>query len=386
MTTAIFAQKGKVTSAAAYKESGDLQKALETIEIAVDESNPKAVDKSIPWPHTWEVRGDIYRAIYTQGKTDLAKTPLIEAYKSFKKAIELDEKNKFTKDVVNQLVLLQIDLTKQASDAFEAGDFNKALECFETHMAVSAIPAVKESGSSNSLDSIISYNAGLAAYRGQEWNKAINYLRKSIEFNYNANDCYSYIYKSYLEAGDTASAIVTMKEGFNAYPENEILLYGLINYYIDLGDANEAVNYIDKAIAKNPNNASLLTAKGSMLEKLDRIEEAIEVYKKSIELDETQFNPYYNISVVYFNRGVEMVNEANEIPPSEDDKYQAAIKEANNQFRIALPYIEKAYEIDNTQLPILESLKTIYFRLRSESPEMNEKYKAINEKLKNIQK
>lgn len=384
MVTAIFAQKGKVTSASAYKESGELEKAVEAIEIAVDENNPKAVKKSIPWPHTWEVRGDIYRTIYTKGKTELSEEPLMIAFESFKKALELDENNRYSKDVVNQLVLLQIDLTSKAAKAFDEKDFEEALKLFETHMEVSAVPQLKESGNSNSIDSIIAYNAGLAAYQAKIWDKTVKYLRKSIALDYNAEDCFQYIYKSYLEAGDTATATEILKEGFNAFPENEILLYGLINYYIDLGDANEAVNYIDKAISKNPENASLLTAKGSMLEKLDRVEEAMEIYKKSIELDDTQFTPFYNISVVYFNKGVEMVNKANDIPPSEDAKYKAAIEEANNQFRLALPYIEKAYEIDGSQIAIMESLKTIYFRLRSESDELNSKYEQINEKIKSL--
>ncbi len=381
MVTAIFAQKGKVTSASAYKDSGELEKALEAIEIAVDENNPKAVKKSIPWPHTWEVRGDIYRTIYTEGKTELSETPLMIALESYEKALELDEDSK---NAINQLVLLQMDIWSKAAKLYEAKNYVEAVKYFETFMEINSIPQIKAKGSASSADSIVNFNTGLAAYQGKLWDKTVKYLRKSIELDYNAEDCYQYIYKSYLESGDTATATETLKKGFNAFPENEIFLYGLINYYIDLGDANAAVEYIDRAIVKNPNNASLLTAKGSMLEHLDRVEEAMEIYKKSIELDDTQFTPYYNISVVYFNKGVEMVNEANDIPPSENDAYKAAIKKANDQFRLALPYIEKAYEIDDTQIAIMESLKTIYFRLRSESEELNAKYEAINEKIKSL--
>jgi len=46
-----FAQKGKVTSAQTFKDSGKLDKALEAINEAIDPANEKA-EKSLPWPKT----------------------------------------------------------------------------------------------------------------------------------------------------------------------------------------------------------------------------------------------------------------------------------------------------------------------------------------------
>lgn len=47
----VFAQKGKVTTALNFKDTGKLDKAVETIEITVDPNNEKA-EKSITWPRT----------------------------------------------------------------------------------------------------------------------------------------------------------------------------------------------------------------------------------------------------------------------------------------------------------------------------------------------
>ena len=63
-----FAQKGKVTSAQNFKDTGKLDKAVEAITEATDASNPKA-EKSVPWPKTWEVKGDVitsYSIHYTK--------------------------------------------------------------------------------------------------------------------------------------------------------------------------------------------------------------------------------------------------------------------------------------------------------------------------------
>ncbi|MCX6219526.1 MAG: hypothetical protein NTZ69_00880, partial [Bacteroidia bacterium] len=90
----LFAQKGKVSSALSYKESGKLDKAWESIQEAINPANPKS-EKSINWPDTWEARGEILEAI-SKSKDEnykkLVENPLEEAYKSFMKAIELDPK------------------------------------------------------------------------------------------------------------------------------------------------------------------------------------------------------------------------------------------------------------------------------------------------------
>ena len=68
--TGVFAQKGKVTSAQTFKDTGKLDKALEAITEATDPSNEKA-EKSIPWPKTWEVKGEIYQAIFQHAESVL---------------------------------------------------------------------------------------------------------------------------------------------------------------------------------------------------------------------------------------------------------------------------------------------------------------------------
>ena len=57
---------------------------------------------------------------------------------------------------------------------------------------------------------------------------------------------------------------------------------------------------------------------------------------------------------------------------------------ANVEFRKSLPYMEKALEINSNSKEVLEALKNIYFRFRSESDEMNKKYQETNEKLKSL--
>jgi len=61
-STMVFAQKGKVSSAIAYKDAGKLDKAWETIEETINPANPKS-EKTINWTGTWQARGEILEAI-----------------------------------------------------------------------------------------------------------------------------------------------------------------------------------------------------------------------------------------------------------------------------------------------------------------------------------
>ena len=145
ITTSIFAQKGKVTSALSYKESGNLEKAWETIQIALDPANEKA-EKSLTWPRAWEVQGEILQEIFRMDKKDLVEKPLFKAYDSFMKAIELDTDNKFSKSIMVDLTFLQTDFSNYAIKAYEAEQFDVSLACFERFMDISNNPVMNQTG------------------------------------------------------------------------------------------------------------------------------------------------------------------------------------------------------------------------------------------------
>ena len=379
--TTIFAQRGKVSLALSYKESGDLQKAYSTIQDAIDSTNEKS-EKSITWPRTWEVRGQILQEIYKKNVKDIVEEPLFEAFNSLMTAVKYDEDSKLSKSLIIDFTFLQTDLSNYAISCYESQRFAQALTCFENYMAISALPIMKQKGKENDqevVDTAIVYNAGLAAFKAEDWKKSINYFTKSAHYGYNGPSSYHFVFQAYQELGDTLQALKTLKEAFENYPNDETTLVELINFYINKGKSDDAIKYIDLAISEKPNNATLFTAKGAMLEKMGDVNGAIEMYKKSITVDSTQFTPYYNLSVIYYNRGVEVVNNASKIPPSQAEKYDAEMEKAKEHFRLSLPYIEKAYELDSTEMAILESLKTVYYRLQ-----MNEKYLDVSKKIQSM--
>lgn len=384
ITTAIFAQKGKVTSALSYKESGDLKKAWETIEETIDPENKRS-KSSIDWPRTWEARGQILHAIHREDKTDIVDDALFKALESYQKAIELDEKERYLKSIKVDLTFLQTDFSNYAINAYNKEDFKTSYKAFEKYLEISDMPLMAPDNGIQVADSAIIYNTGLTAFKANKYETAISYFKRSAELGYNGADCYYYIYESYKALGDSDKIFETLNEGFTKYPDSEPILVELINYYLDKGNQNDAIEYLDKAIAKNPNNATYYSAKGSALDKIGRQDEAIEIYKKAIEIDSNLNTPFYNLGVIFYNRGVDVVNEANELPPSAVKEYDEKIAEGKEHLKQALPYMEKALEkasdLDLNKFSIMESLKVIYYRLQ-----MNDKYDEISKKIEGLTK
>ena len=374
--TVVFAQKGKVASALSYKESGKLDKAWETINETLDPANPKS-EKTITWTQTWQARGEIIEAIILskdENYKKLVPNAIEEAYKSYMKAIELDEKG------VNPILKLKLvafsnTLINAAVTAYQANDYVKATDYFEKKLLIDKTPLFKTDAS---IDTAIIYNTGLAAMNAKLYTKAIQYFTDCTKYGYNGGSSFAQIISAYQQLGtkeDTIKAVEIMKQAFQKYPNDQSINVQLINYYIMSGQPNEAINYLDKAIEKEKDNSSFYLAKGVALDRLGRQDEAIEVYKKATEIKPENADAYYNIGVIYFNRGVKQFDVANAVPTNDQVKYEVEKTKADDFFKQAVPFLEKAVQYNPKDTYILDQLKNLYYRLK-----MMDKYDTLNKK------
>jgi tetratricopeptide (TPR) repeat protein len=375
--SATYAQKSKVTKAEGFKDTGKLAEALAAIEEASNASNPDA-EKSVPWPKTWETRGDIFQAI-GQSKDEsvkkLSNDPLTEALNSFKKALELDAKGGNAKSIKIKLTLLINDLSNQAVEAFKVEDYNKALTSFEQILEINNMPIVKMDNPT-AVDTVIIFNSALAAYNAEKYEKAIGYYREAAKYGYNGARTYSLIGAAYQMMKDTTAALNALKEGYNKYPDDNALLESMIQIYMDLNKTDEALANLEKAIAQDPTIPRYYHAEGALYQKLGDEEKAIEKYKKAIEIDPKFFDASFNLGALYYNKGVQQIEVAKEVPANDNAKYEAELKKADDWFAKALPYMEKCNELQANDKMVLESLKNLYYRLKQ-----MDKYNAILEQI-----
>ncbi len=378
--TNLFAQKGKVTSALSYKEAGKIDKALTAIEETIDDKISKT-ESSINWPRTWEVRGEIFQAIFESKDENYRKLhadPLAEAFKSYQKAIELDDKNRFSKSIKIKLTLLIGDFINQAETSFNRQDYEKALVSFEQILAIENTPVYVEE-SPVTIDTVIIYNAALSAYNAKKFDKAIDLFKKAAKYKYNGALTYEKLSESYLSKKDTAGAMEIMQEGLREYPGNSSILVQLINIYEKRNQVPEAIKYLDLAISKEPGNAAFYLYRGILFDRMENPEEAIKSYLKAIELKSNYFDAFFNLGIVYYNIGVKQIDVANTVPSNQPEKYELEKNKADLEFKRALPYFEKAYEINAVDRSLCEALKNVYYRLQ-----MLDKYEAMIESISKI--
>jgi len=348
----VTAQKKYVKQAEGHIDKNELKEAKTKLDMAFQD------EKSKDWARTFFVYGRLAQEAGISDNEEFKK--LFEnhfkiAFKNYQKAIELDEN---MKNPVNmQLPLLSNAVINKGIGGFQDKDYVVALDAFEFAMILGENEIF-----GGAADTSIIYNAGLAAYNGEIFEKAIEHFIKCSEIGYGGADLYLLLKNSYLEIGDSANAAKTLQDAFEAFPGNESILVHLVNYYLTSGRNEEALEYLTIAKENDPSNATFYHAEGVLYDKAGDQEKAMNAYLKAAEFDPTYFDTQYNIGALLFNKGVTMVEKANEIMDNEE--YEKAKTAADEQFAKALPYMEKAHEINPDDIATMETLKILYYRMQ----------------------
>jgi len=352
----VLGQKAKVQTAWNYLKYDEIDKARE----AIDEASK--AESSMNMEKTWYYRGLIYQKMYKHPKFgNLVANPLQEALFSFNKALELDPKTDNAEDINKNKDLLIGQLGEQGAEEYKTGKYTDALNSFETILSIT--PA----------DQLVMFNCAISADKAGNREKAIMYYSKLMDSNYNDVKIYSLLASVYRAANDDAKAYEVIKKGRVVFPSDNNLMIEELNYFLANGKSAEAIASLEQAIVADPSNPSLYLAQGNLLDKAGQTDKAAESYKKAIGIKPDYFDAYYNLGAMYFNQGAEMANKANDIPPKEMAKYEDAKKKFDAKFKEAQPFLEKAWELNPTDVSTMSSLKQLYLRTGE-----NEKLNKVN--------
>lgn len=371
------AQKGKVTGANNYLTSGELDKAKAAIDVAI--KHPKCV----AWSKAYLTQGKIYQAIFESSVPaykKLADKPLEVAYEAYLKCMELDEDNKHEKAIKAQMTNLIPDFTNKAILLYNSENYADALKSFERVLEIENSEMFKNDNLA--VDTAVIYNAGLAAQKANNLEAAAKYYKLSIEHEYGKEKPYAYLYKILKDTGKEEEALVYLHKGFESYPSEPYMLVELINHYLLGPNPNEAITYLDKAIALDPENASYHRAKGTAYEKINDPQKAKEAYEMAVAKDPNDYVSQYNLGVMRLNVAEEARKVANEI--MDQKKYEAALKKLYELYKETIPFFEKVIEIQPTEHNSISILKELYFKIRNEKPEYMENYEKYNALLNKV--
>lgn len=141
----------------------------------------------------------------------------------------------------------------------------------------------------------------------------------------------------------------------------------------------QAIDKFKDAIVTEPKNYVLHVAYAQLLEKVGKTDEAATIYEKATTIDPAKQMAWFNLGAMYVNKAVALYTEANAISDN-PAKAKSLQDEGNVLFRKALPYLQKANEIDKCDMETLRALLQITINLQLNDEYT--KYKAIEKECK----
>ena len=379
--SASFAQKKVVNEAQSIAKgsNADFGEARTLIKGALE--NPETKDDA----KTWYVAGFIEDQQFNaeRAKQILGQQPnepvMYEALYGilpyFQKAYELDQlpnekgkvKPKYTKDIKSILSANHVYLFNGGAYYFDKQEYKKAYDFFNQYVEISELPmfAGTQTAEKDSTFMTVQFYAAAAASLAKDSRLAIAALERAKNTPYRQYDAYQYLCYEYGEARTAQDSVMlekTFEEGMQVFPDSAFFLNNLINTYIYSNRNEKALEMLNVAIQKNPNDANLYNVMGRVYETgLKDYANAEKNFQIALEKDPNLTDALSNIGRIYYNQGVNKLSEANMINDSK--KYQEELGMAKDLFKKALPYYKKAHEAEPEKMDNMIALRGIYYNL-----------------------
>ncbi|MGI6321079.1 MAG: tetratricopeptide repeat protein [Bacteroidales bacterium] len=355
-----YGQSTKINNAFNELRKGRVARALVAIEDAA--VHPATKDQA----RTWFYRGNVYYMI--AASTDpavksLRENALDSAYAFYQKAISIDEK------ISNNMLEISSPIvgSRYCGDIFfnrgigyyNQGEFQKAYEDFDKANTI-----LKN-------DNNTRYMAGLAAFEAQRRkpeDEAPDYRETKRHFNalvradYKESQVYIVLSEIFKAENDTSNAIKTVDAGVSKFGDDTKILIQKFNIFLWADKTDEALEMLQVIKDKDPTNHVVFFNLGTVLNELGQLEQAEIALKQAIELNEEYFDAYYNLGTMYYNRFLNVLEEANDLPFSEQKRYKELMDHANEFLASAKPHLEKCRELQPKDYNTLFMLKQVYSR------------------------
>ena len=258
-------------------------------------------------------------------------------------------------------------------------DFATAYNVFQRHLSIPELSLMQNEKLQKEMpkDSIYDqykYYTAIFAIQAEMHPEAIAVLEEMKDGNYEAITVNQFLYQEYVNVKDTANYVRVLQDAVARFPQEPWFLQNLINHYIFSGQEQEAINYLDQAIAREPNVAQYHLIKGNLNENQKNYEAALADFDRALAIEPTMADAEAGKGRVYYNQAVKMNEDAALIADAKE--YKKALEEMNAMFRQSLPFFEKAHELAPDNRDYMITLRGLYYRF-----DMTDKYNAINEEL-----
>lgn len=383
ISTASFAQKGELSNAQTNLDKYEGLKgatpalampALNSAKAAIDKA--AANEKTAALAQTFALKGAIYGALL-EADTVGGPAKFAAADAALKKAKELDTKGEFKKVIDGGSASLGRYQYTLAADAYKDKKYDVAYKGFDYYRQM--LPE----------DTNAILYTGISAYNSNNFPAAITNFNKLVSTKYTGGEIIydEMLSEAYLASKDTAGALKSINEGLIKYPTSAKLRNKEVLISLQAGKQAEVMQKIEAAIKNDPKNKDLyyyggltyyqaaanadkqlaatkdVKAKAELkAQKEQNMAKAIEMYKKSLEIDPAFFDANLNLGFLLSSPGVDSYNAANKLPGTAGNQkaYDALMAKAGAQMDLAKPYLLKAVEVKPTSPDALTNLMNYY--------------------------
>jgi tetratricopeptide (TPR) repeat protein len=182
-----------------------------------------------------------------------------------------------------------------------------------------------------------------------------------------------------VQDGKTEEAKKAISDARKANPEDTSLILTEANLYLETKDFEMYKKLIAEALEKNPNDADLIFNLGVISANAKNPLEAEKYYKKVMEVDPKYINAYINLAALKLEDEKVIIDEMNKLGASATDmkRYEVLKNKRLDLFKSTIPYLQKAVELDSTNIDVAKTLLNVYSAL-----EMMPEAKALKAKIK----
>ena len=166
----------------------------------------------------------------------------------------------------------------------------------------------------------------------------------------------------YVSQGKNEKAIDAMKAARKESPDDINLILSEANVHYKMGNNEEFRNLLEQATKMDPNNPELQYNLGVISGESGHPEEALAYYKKTVELDPKYVNAYINLAALTLAKEESIIKEMNGLGSSKKDdlRYDELREQRQELYKSAVPYLEKALELDSKNISAAKTLMNIY--------------------------
>lgn len=381
LSVSMFAQKTAVDQAAKLSGKPDkLTEARSLIKQAME--NPETKNDA----RTYYIAGKIEFDAYDNGiktkminpndasvQPDVMGKELLDGYNYFVMALPLDSlpnekgqvKPRFSKDIYNKIIGHESDFFTVGGDYYNAKMFYP--QAYEAFMLYGDLPTVLLGGkggqnASNEQIATAYFNAGLAAYSGNEVEKSAEAFRKARLAGYEQPEAYIYeiaclqniAQTDESRAADAQKKIMDVATAGNAKFgfEQPIFFNNIINSLVSDNQLDAAIAQINDMIAANPDKPALYGLRGYVYDRAEKNDLSEADYRKAASLPDVDYETLKNASKKLYRIGAEKLNSVEGTSP-EANATRQNIK--TNYFEQAKKYAEQALPMSNGD-PDLENV------------------------------